>query len=236
MGFCSPANGRAETPVEWTAFALSLELAGTTAVILLPFGVIAGRALAARDFAGKGMVQALLALPLVLPPSVVGYYLLVAFGAASPLGVLWQKMFGHTLAFSFSGLVLASLIVNLPFAVQPIERSFAAIAPEIREAAWVSGLSHWAAFLRIELPLAWPGILAGVAITFAHTMGEFGVVLMVGGGIPGETRTVAIAIYDHAQTLDGSGAGRMSLLLLVFALAALGLVQMLGGRVGRHDG
>jgi molybdate transport system permease protein len=236
MVFCSLANGPAETPVDWTAFILSLELAGATAMVLLPFGVIAGRALAARDFAGKGVVQALLALPLVLPPSVLGYYLLVAFGAASPLGKVWQALFGHALVFSFSGLVLASLIVNLPFAVQPIERGFAAIAPEIREAAWVSGLSRWAGFLRIELPLAWPGILAAFALTFAHTMGEFGVVLMVGGGIPGETRTVAIAIYDRAQALDGGGAGRMSLLLLAFALAALGLVQMLGGRIGRRDG
>jgi molybdate transport system permease protein len=236
MGFFCPATGSAEITVDWAAFALSLELAGVTALVLLPFGVAAGRALAARAFAGKGLVQALLALPLVLPPSVLGYYLLVAFGIASPLGRVWQALFGHPLAFSFSGLVFASLIVNLPFAVQPIERAFAAIAPEIREAAWVCGLSRWAGFLRIELPLAWPGILAAFALTVAHTMGEFGVVLMVGGGIPGETRTVAIAIYDRAQALDGSGAGRMSLLLLAFALAALGLVQILGGRVGGRDG
>ena len=236
MGFFSPANGLAETAVDWTAFALSLELAGVTALVLLPFGVFAGRALAARDFVGKGVVQSLLALPLVLPPSVLGYYLLVAFGAASPLGAVWQALTGRALVFSFSGLVLASLIVNLPFAVQPIERAFAAIAPEIREAAWVSGLSRGAGFLRIELPLAWPGILAAFALTFAHTMGEFGVVLMVGGGIPGETRTAAIAIYDRAQALDGSGAGRMSLLLLAFALAALGLVQILGRRIGGGDG
>jgi molybdate transport system permease protein len=222
--------------MDWLALALSLKLGGVTAAVLLPIGVLAGRALALRDFAAKGLVQALLALPLVLPPSVLGYYLLVAFGAASPLGAVWVMLTGHTLAFSFGGLLLASLIVNLPFAVQPIERAFATIAPEIREAAWVSGLSRWATFWRIELPLAWPGVLGAFALTFAHTMGEFGVVLMVGGGIPGETRTVSIAIYDRAQALDGGGAGMMSLLLLVFALIALAVVQGMGGRIGGRDG
>ena len=222
--------------MDWIAFSLSLRLAMATAAILLPLGILAGRALAWSRFPGKGLAQSFLALPLVLPPSVLGYYLLVAFGSASPLGAIWQKFTGHPLVFSFSGLLLASFLVNLSFAVQPIERAFAAIAPDIREAAFVSGLSRWASFWRIELPLAWPGLLAAFVLTFAHTMGEFGVVLMVGGGIPGETRTIAIAIYDRAQTLDGSGAGTMSLLLLAFALVALGLVQGLTGRIGRRYG
>jgi molybdate transport system permease protein len=138
---------------------------------------------------------------------------------------------GLGLVFSFDGLLAASLIFNLPFAVQPMQRSFAAIPREVREAAWVSGLSRWQTFLRIEVPLAWPGIAAALALTFAHTLGEFGVVLMVGGNIPGETQTVAISIYDRSQAFDHASAGAMALLLLVVSLVTIaisyGLVERL---------
>lgn len=223
--------------MDWDAFILSLELAGATSAILLPLGLMIGRMLAWRRFHGKGMVEALLALPLVLPPSVLGYYLLMAFGAASPLGRAWQALTGQPLVFTFGGLLLASLLVNLPFAVLPITRALAAIGPEIREAAWVSGLTRASALLRIELPLAWPGVLQALVLTFAHTMGEFGVVLMVGGNIPGETRTISLAIYDRAQAFDTHAATSMSLVLLGFSLAALALAQLLTGRLGsRRDG
>ena len=220
--------------MDWTAFLLSLRLAAWTTVILIPIGIVIGRTLAWRRFTGKGFVEALVAVPLGLPPTVVGYYLLVAMGAHSPIGELDSSIFGRGLVFSFEGLLVASIIVNIPFAVQPLQRGFEAIAPEIREAAWCSGLSHWRTFLTIELPLAWPGLISAAALTFAHTIGEFGVVLMVGGSIPGETRTIAISIYDRVQAFDQSAAGAMSATLLVFTLVAIGIAYGLSRRVGRR--
>ena len=167
-------------------------------------------------------------LPLVLPPTVLGYYLLLGFGGASPLGLAYQALTGRSLVFSFDGLLLASLIFNLPFAVQPMQRAFASIPRELREAAWVSGLSRWQTFLRIELPLAWPGIAAALVLTFTHTLGEFGVVLMVGGNMPGETKTVAIAIYDQVQAFNDSAAAGMSAMLLAFSFVAVMFVYRLG--------
>lgn len=210
--------------IDWTAFAVSLKLAAGTAVILLPLGIASSRVLAFRVRRGKALLEALIALPLVLPPTVLGFYLLVSFGDASPLGRAWSALFGHPLAFSFGGLLVASLIVNLPFAVQPMQRAFEALPPDLREAAWVSGLTPWQTFVRIELPLAWPGVLSAFALTFAHTMGEFGVVLMVGGNIPGVTRTVSIGIYDQVQASNYASANAMALLLLVFCFAVLTLV------------
>lgn len=222
--------------MDWTAFLLSLRLAGWTTVLLIPFGVVLGRALAWRRFAGKIWVEALVALPLVLPPTVFGYYLLVAMGAHSPIGTLYEMLVGQQLAFSFAGLLVASLVINIPFVVQPLQRGFEAIAPEIREAAWCSGLSGWKTFFTIELPLAWPGLISAAALTFAHTMGEFGVVLMVGGSIPGETKTIAIAIYDRVQAFDRTAAAAMSATLLLFSLIAIGIAYALSRRVGRRSG
>jgi molybdate transport system permease protein len=217
------------------ALALSLKLAVGTAVLLLPLAVVLGRALAWHRFPGKPAVEALLALPLVLPPTVLGFYLLTTFAPSSPLGALYQKLFGTTLAFSFEGLLVASVIANIPFAVQPVQRGFESIATEVREAAWLCGMSGWRAFWRVELPLAWPGLLTAFVLTFAHTLGEFGVVLMVGGNIPGETRTVAIAIYDRAQALDDHAAGVMAATLLALSFAAIGVVYWLD-RARRHRG
>jgi molybdate transport system permease protein len=210
--------------LDWSALVLSLELALATAAILLPLAVVLGRALAWRRFAGKPAVEALLALPLVLPPTVLGYYLLVTFAPTSALGQLYQALVGKTLAFSFEGLLVASVIANVPFAVQPVQRGLESIAAEIREAAWLCGMSAWRAFWRVELPLAWPGLLTAFVLTFAHTLGEFGVVLMVGGNIPGETRTMSIAIYDRAQALDDRAAGVMAATLLVLSFAAISVV------------
>lgn len=216
--------------MDWSALRLSLGLAAWTLGILLPLGVILGRLLAYRTFAGKGLAEALLALPLVLPPTVLGYYLLVAFGGNSWAGQLHQSLFGHGLAFSFQGLVLASLVANLPFAIQPMQRSFEAIPVEVREAAACCGLSPWRSLLKIELPLAWPGMLTALVLTFAHTLGEFGVVLMVGGNIPGETRTMAIAIYDRVQAFDDLAAGRMAALLLFISLVTMATSYILTNR------
>jgi len=221
--------------VDWTALGLSLSLAAWTLAILLPLGIVAGRWLANTRSRSRPWLEALTALPLVLPPTVVGFYLLVAFGARSPLGDAFSRTFGTTLAFSFAGLVVASVIVNIPFAVQPLQRAFAAIPHEVREAAQCCGLSRWQAFLRIELPLAWPGVLSAAVLTFAHTLGEFGVVLMVGGSIPGETKTIAIAIYDRVQAFDTSAAGTMALALLVVSFVTVALSFVLSDRWLRSD-
>ena len=193
---------------------LSLKLALWTLAIMILLGVwCAYRLLNAGSM--KAWLEAGLALPLVLPPTVLGYYFLVGFGG--------KTFFGVPLVFSFTGILIASLIVNLPFAIQPIQRAFEAIDPQIREAAKVCGLSPWQAFRFIELPLIWRGILSASALTFAHTLGEFGVVLMVGGAIPGETKTASIAIYDRVQSFDTAGAGMLSLLLLAISLIAIAL-------------
>jgi molybdate transport system permease protein len=222
--------------VDWPAFVLSLRLAAWTCAVLLPLAMVMARALAWREIRLRGLAEAAIALPLVLPPTVLGFYLLQAFGAGSPLGVAFQWVTGHPLAFSFAGLLVASLLFNLPFAVQPMQRAFAAIPPDLREAAWVSGLSAWKTFLRVELPLAWPGILGAIVLTFVHTLGEFGVVLMVGGSIPGETKTVALAIYDRVQAFDTAGASAMSATLLLFSVGAVALAYRASRRVGQRRG
>ena len=203
------------------AIFLSLKLALYTLAIMLPLGIWLAHRLV-RMGSAKPWLEALLALPLVLPPTVLGYYLLVGLGDIS--------LFGHPLVFSFEGILLASLIVNLPFAVQPIQRALESINPEIREAAQVSGLSQWQIFRLIELPLAWRGVTSAAVMTFAHTLGEFGVILMVGGAIPGETKTVSIAIYDKVQGFDIAGAGLLSLLLLATSLIAIALSYGILGR------
>ena len=196
------------------AIFLSLQLALWTLVVLIPIGIGVGYWLA-QTGPWKSWAEAALALPLVLPPTVLGYYFIVAFAGRSLLG--------EPLVFSFTGLLIASIIINLPFAIQPIQRAYEAIPSEIKEAAKVSGLSTWQRFRLIELPLAWRGILSGGAMTFAHTLGEFGVVLMVGGAIPGETKTASIAIYDKVQTFDTAGAGALSLVLLLISLIAIAI-------------
>lgn len=217
--------------MDWQAIALSAKLALVTLLILIPLAILLGRWLAVTTIRAKPWIEGLLALPLVLPPTVVGYYMLLAMGNQSPLGRLFESLIGHTLAFSFGGLVVASVVVNIPFAVQPVQRAFEAIDPEIREAAQCCGLTFRQAMRRIELPLAWPGILSACVLTFAHTLGEFGVVLMVGGNIPGETQTVAISIYDRSQAFDHASAGAMAALLLVVSLVTIaisyGLVERL---------
>ena len=175
----------------------------------------------------------MITLPLVLPPTVLGYYLLVAFGRDTWLGQQFQAWTGSTLAFSFSGLLLASLLYSLPFAVQPMLRAFETIPLDLREAAWCSGLSRWQTFRRIELPLARNGILTALVLSFAHTLGEFGVVLMVGGNIPGATRTLSIAIYDRVQAFDDQAASLMSLVLLVVSFCTISLVYTLNRQPAR---
>ena len=195
-------------------------------------GLALARWLAVTAWAGRPVVEALLLLPLLLPPTVIGVYFLVAFGQGSALGA-WLAASSIRLVFTLEGLLLVSVLVNLPFMVQPIQRAFAAVPHSLREAAWVSGLSTWQTFWRIELPLAWPGLLAGMALTVAHTLGEFGVVLMVGGNIEGETRTLSVSLYDKVQGMDLQSAHVMALALVGVSLLALTLVLAID-RVGQR--
>ena len=222
--------------MDWQALRVSVWLAAGTVALLLPVGIWSGRMLAYRRFRGKLVVEALVTVPLVLPPTVLGFYLLVTFGARSPLGQAFQTLVGHTLPFSFEGLLLASAVANIPFVVQPIQRGFEGIPREVRDAAACCGLTPWRRFLRIELPLAWPAVAMAAILTFAHTLGEFGVVLMVGGNLPGETRTLSIAIYDRMQVFDDRSAGVMAAALLVTAVITLMTTTFLSRRVGTGHG
>lgn len=216
--------------MDWAALSLSVKLSALTMLILLPVGIIFGRWLAYQQFFGKSIIQALLSVPLVLPPTVLGYYLLTSLGGASSLGRLTERLFGHSLVFNFEGLVIASVIFNLPFAIQPMQRAFEAIPREIREAASCCGMPPAKVLFYIELPLAWAGIVSAMMLTFAHTLGEFGVVLMVGGNIPGETKTIAIAIYDRVQAFDNTAAAIMSAFLLAFSMMAITVTYLITDR------
>lgn len=218
------------TDADWLALRLSLALAAATVLLLLPAGLALGRWLATTRWGGRPLAEALLILPLLLPPTVVGLALLLGLGPGSAIGQGWAAITGGRLVFSFAGILLASVLVNLPLMVQPAQRAFEAVGAPLRDAAASCGLSPWAAFWRVELPLAWPGLATGAVLAFAHTLGEFGVVLMVGGAIPGETATLSLAIYDRVQAFDMAGAVRLALLLLAISLAAASLLFLLGRR------
>ncbi len=218
--------------MDWQAIFLSLRLAGLTTLLLLLLGLPLAYWLAFTSWRGRPLVEAVVALPLLLPPTVLGFYVLLALGPRSPLGHWLDASFGLRLAFTFPGLLLASVLYSLPFAVQPFAAGFAAVPPRLREASAVLGSGRLSTFLRVVLPLAWPSVLTGLVLSFAHTVGEFGVVLMVGGNIPGATRTVSIAIYDHVQALEYDAAGRTALLLLGFSFMSLLLTYALRRRKG----
>ncbi len=216
--------------MDWQALVLSVKLSLTALLFLLPIGIVFGRWLAYQQFFGKSLIQTLLALPLVLPPTVLGYYFLVAFSPNQGVGLWLANTFGASLIFNFQGLVLASVIFNIPFAIQPMQRAFSAIPREIREAAACCGMKPRQVLWKIELPLAWSGIVSALVICFAHTLGEFGIVLMVGGNIPAETQTIAIAIYDRVQAFDDHAAAVMSFSLLVFSMLTLSFTYWLSAR------
>jgi molybdate transport system permease protein len=210
---------------------LSVRLALCVTSILLLAGMPLAYWISQSNWRGRFLVESVVALPLVLPPTVLGFYLLVAMGARGPLGKLWMAWFGHTLAFTFTGLVVASLFYSLPFAVQPLVTAFESVDKRLLDAAAVLGAGRWRTFRRVLLRLSIPGVITAGVLTFAHTLGEFGVVLMVGGNIPGTTRTVSIDIYDQVQSLDYGAANRMALALLLIALAVLSSVYAVNRRV-----
>lgn len=220
--------------MDWVAFELSVRLGLLTVLLLVPVALLTARWLAVSEFPGKSLLEATLASPLVLPPTVVGYYLLVGLSNESLIGRWLMEWTGQGVVFHFSGLLIASFIVNIPFAIQPMQRAFEAIPQDIRDAAACCGMSYWISMFKVEIPLAWPGILTAIVLTFAHTLGEFGVVLMVGGNLPGETRTVAISIYDRVQAFDYDAAGQMSLLLLLFSIGVLALAFTLSRQFGKR--
>jgi molybdate transport system permease protein len=217
--------------MDWVAIGLSLRLAACTTGVLCALGLPLAWWLATSRWRGKFLLDAAVALPLVLPPTVLGFYLLLALGPRSPLGRGWEALAGRALPFSFAGLLVASVLYSLPFAVRPFVAAFGAVDRRLLEASWCLGVSRLGTFARVVVPLSRNGILAGVVLCFAHTLGEFGVVLMVGGNIAGETRTVSISIYDEVQGLNYEAAGQTSLLLLGFSFLALALTYALQGRV-----
>src|SRR6195256_3082590 len=219
--------------MDWSAITLSLRLATATTLILLVVGLPLAGWLALSPRRGRWVVDALVALPLVLPPTVLGFYVLVALGPRSPIGHAYEAIVGSTIVFSFQGLLVASVLYSLPFAVQPFAAAFAAVDRTLIETAWCLGASRLRTFARIIVPLARPGIVAGAVLTFAHTVGEFGVVLMVGGNLPGSTRTVSISIYDDVQAFNYTRAGRTAALMLAFSFVALAITYRLQRRSGR---
>jgi len=213
--------------MDWQAIWLSLRLSALTTLILVGIGLPLAWWLATTRRRFKFLVEAVVALPIVLPPTVLGFYVLVAIGPHSPLGQAYTSLTGSRLPFSFQGLLLASVLYSLPFAVQPFAAALATVDRRLIEASWCLGVRPLATFFRITLPLAWPGILTGIILSFAHTVGEFGVVLMIGGNLPGVTRTVSISIYDNVQALDYAAANHTSLLMLLFSFAVLSVTYSL---------
>ncbi len=219
--------------IDWQAFGLTLQLAVTVSAILLVLGLPIAYWIAFSRRGWKFLVEAFVALPIVLPPTVLGFYLLVALGPRSPLGRWWIALTGHTLAFTFSGLVIGSILYSLPFAVQPFAASFASVDRKLIAASATLGASPLRSFFSITLPLSIPGLITGIALSFAHTMGEFGVVLMIGGNIPGVTRTVSIDIFDRVQASDYATANETALLLLALSFTVLSIVYGMNHGINR---
>jgi molybdate transport system permease protein len=216
--------------VDWTAIRLTFAVATCTTLILLVLGLPLAAWLARPKRGWRFLIEAVVALPLVLPPTVLGFYILWATGPHSLPGQWYKILFGSQLPFTFPGIVVASVLYNLPFAVRPFTAALAAVDRKLIEASWCLGVSRVATFRRVTLPLAMRGIVGGLVLTFAHACGEFGVVLMVGGNRPGITRTLAVAIYDDVQALDYASAARSSLFLLAFAFLVVSVLHVVQRR------
>ncbi len=219
--------------MDWQAFWLTIRLAVIVTLLLVVIGLPLAYWIAFSRWRWKFLVEAIVALPIVLPPTVLGFYMLLALGQRGPLGRWWYSLTGHTLAFTFTGLVIGSVFYSLPFAVQPFSASFSSVNSRLLAASGSLGASKLRTFTRVILPLSKPGLITGMALTFAHTVGEFGVVLMVGGNIPGVTRTLSIVIYDQVQDLNYVSANATAVVLVAIALVSLSLVYSLNRRTGR---
>ncbi len=223
-------------PGDWSAIALTLQLAGVTTVLLLLIGTPLAWWLAHSRLRGRSLIEAVVALPLVLPPTVLGFYLLIAFAPDSPVAQGWQALTGQRLAFSFEALVIASVIYSLPFVVQPLQAGFRALPGGLLEAAATLGAGRLDRFFNVVLPLTRQHFLSAATLGFAHTVGEFGVVLMIGGNIPGETQVLSIALYDRVETLDYASAHWLAGGLMAFSLLVLAAVYSLNRRAGGEAG
>jgi molybdate transport system permease protein len=210
--------------VNWAAFELTARLALVTTAILFLLGMPLAYWIAFSRWRWKFLVESIVAMPLVLPPTVLGFYVLIGIGSQSPIGRWFESLVGHSFAFSFEGLVVGSVLYSLPFMVQPVAAAFASVDPQLLRAAELLGAGRWRSVRRVLFPLSRSGIVTGIVLAFAHTVGEFGVVLMVGGNIPGITRTVSIDIYDRVQGLDYAAANQTSLVLLLFSFVVLAAV------------
>ncbi len=217
-------------PALWEALGLTLRLATTTTLVLAVIGLPLAQWLNRTRWRLAPAIETLVALPVVLPPTVIGFYLLVAFSPQHPPGSWWRELTGAPLSFSFTGLVIASVFYSLPFAVQPFQAALRGVSPELLEAGRALGASPWRVFLRLHVPLAWRGIAAGLTLGFAHTLGEFGVVLMIGGSVPGVTRVASIALYDEVQALNYPQAHAFAATLLVISFVLLLVVTLLQRR------
>jgi molybdate transport system permease protein len=216
--------------MDWQAIGLSLRLSACTMLVLVALGLPLAFWLANTRWRGRFLIEAVVALPIVLPPTVLGFYVLMAIGPLSPLGRFYESLFGHRLPFTFQGLLVASVLYSLPFAVQPFTSAFSTVDRRMLEASWCLGEGRLATFFRVALPLARPGVLTGMVLSFAHTLGEFGVVLMIGGNIAGQTRTVSVSIYDEVQALNYAAAHQTALALLFFSFAVLAVTYGLQRR------
>ena len=229
--FASMGSDCRENDVDWSAVWVTTKLAIGTTLVLAALGLPLAWWLATTPSRAKVLVEAAVALPLVLPPTVLGFYILIATAPDSFVARTYETLTGGRLPFTFAGILVGSVLFNLPFAVRPFAAALAAVDRRLIEASWCLGESRLRTFGRVVVPLSWPGILAGLVLTFAHKVGEFGVVLMVGGNIPGVTRTLSVAVYDDVQALDYAAAGTTALALVAFALVALTAVHALQRRV-----
>ena len=218
--------------MDWGTIFLTIRLALVVCATLLMVGTPIALWLSFTRWRWKFFVESIVAIPLVLPPTVLGFYVLVAMGSNSPLGRWYQSLTGHGLPFTFAGLAIASVIYSLPFAVQPMAAAFSQVDRNLINASSILGAGRIRTFVRVVLPLSFGGVVTGLVLSFAHTLGEFGVVLMVGGNIPGATRTISIAIYDNVQALEYAAADRTALLLLAVSFAVLSLVYAVNRRAG----
>ncbi len=224
-------GSKTKNKMNWQALTLTIRLAVVVSLALVLIGLPIAYWITFSRWRWKFLVEAVVSLPLVLPPTVLGFYLLVMMGARSPLGRWWESVTGHTLAFTFEGLVVGSILYSLPFAVQPFAASFASVDPTLISASHTLGASSWRTFYRVVLPLSVPGLVTGIALSFAHTMGEFGVVLMIGGNIPGLTQTVSIHIYDSVQAGEYFAANQTALFLLALSFVVLSVIYALNRKV-----
>ena len=217
--------------MNWIAIWVTFKLAACTALILMVVGLPIAYWVSFSRQRWKFIVESVVALPLVLPPTVLGFYILVAIGPHSPFGRFYNELVGHPLPFTFEGLLLASILYSLHFAVQPFAAAFEQVDRRLIEASWTLGVSKLSTFFKLIVPLSKAGLVTGAVLSFAHTMGEFGVVLMVGGNLEGETRTVSIDIYDEVQALNYAGSAKTALFLLVVSYAVLLLVYAVNRNV-----